>query len=104
MTQGWDLPRCGSPAQVGEAPVELLVQVLGVPALADLGVCNGYFESVMHWDHFSYRSRQAVVPPAPGCGSRWLDPRPGWRQTWSSTRSSEWSGVAVAVKLKAEIL
>ena len=66
MTQGWDLPRCGSPAQVGEAPVELLVQVLGAPALADLGVCNGYFESVMHWDHFSYRSRQAVVPPAPG--------------------------------------
>ena len=43
MTQGWDLPRLGSPAQVGEAPVELLVQVLGAPALADLGVCNGYF-------------------------------------------------------------
>ena len=102
MTQGWDLPRWGSPAQVGEAPVELLVQVLGAPALADLSVCNGYFESVMHWDHFSYRSRQAVVPPAPG--SRWLDPRPGWRQTWSSLVVVIGVGVAVAVKLKAEIL
>ena len=60
MTQGWDLPRCGSPAQVGEAPGELLVQVLGAPALADLSVCNGYFESVMHWDHFSYRSRKEL--------------------------------------------
>ena len=102
MTQGWDLPRCGSPAQVGEAPGELLVQVLGAPAIADLSVCNGYFESVMHWDHFSYRSRQAVVPPAPG--SRWLDPRPGWRQTWSSLVVVIGVGVAVAVKLKAEIL
>ena len=102
MTQGWDLPRCGSPAQVGEAPGELLVQVLGAPALADLSVCNGYFESVMHWDHFSYRSRQAVVPPAPG--SRWLDPRPGWRQTWSSLVVVIGVAFAVAVKLKAEIL
>ena len=102
MTQGWDLPRWGSPAQVGEAPGELLVQVLGAPALADLSVCNGYFESVMHWDHFSYRSRQAVVPPAPG--SRCLDPRPDWRLTWSSLVVVIGVAVAVAVKLKAEIL
>ena len=59
------------------------------------------FESVMHWDHFSYRSRQAVVPPAPG--SRCLDPRPDWRLTWSSLVVIG-VVVAVAVKLKAEIL
>ena len=40
MTQGWDLPGWGSPAQVGEAPVQLLVHVLGALALADFGVCN----------------------------------------------------------------